>query len=248
MRAALLFLSIFFFPLAAIAQQAVPALTGAVVDLPGLLPVDERGKLSGELEAFAHAHGSQIVVLIVSSTKPEALEEYSMRVAETWKIGREKISDGAILLIAKDDHAMRIEVGQGLEGAIPDAYAKRIVADIIAPYFRSGHFAEGVLAGVQALEKLILGEKLPPPQWNDVGSAANSSVIVIVFLVVFFAIIVGSILAAKNTKSGGRSGTSWSSGSSGWSVSSGGFSGGGSGGGFSGGGGSFSGGGASGGW
>jgi uncharacterized protein len=141
----------------------VPELTGRVVDLTGTLtPSDIRG-LDATLEAFEQQKGSQVAVLMVPTTHPEEIEQYSIRVAEKWKLGRKKVDDGAILLVAKDDRTMRIEVGYGLEGVLTDAMSKRIISDIITPYFKQGDFAGGIRAGVEAMIKLIDGESLPPP-------------------------------------------------------------------------------------
>jgi uncharacterized protein len=141
----------------------VPDLTGRVVDRTGTLsPSDIRG-LDATLEAFEAQKGSQVAVLMVPTTHPEEIEQYSIRVAEKWKLGRKKVDDGAILLVAKDDRTMRIEVGYGLEGVLTDAMSKRIISDIITPYFKQGDFAGGIRAGVEAMIKLIDGEPLPPP-------------------------------------------------------------------------------------
>jgi uncharacterized protein len=148
-------------PLAA--QQAVPRLTGRVVDVTSTLDSAERAALEQKLAALEQRKGSQIAVLIVNSTQPEAIEQFSLRVAEAWKIGRGKTDDGIVVVVAKDDRRVRIEVGYGLEGAVPDALAKRIIAEQITPHFRDGDYAAGLSAGVDALAKLIDGEALPPP-------------------------------------------------------------------------------------
>src|SRR5262245_5854578 len=148
-------------PLAA--QQPVPPLTGRVVDLTSTLTSSERAALDQKLAALEQRKGSQIAVLMVKSTQPEAIEQFSLRVAEAWKIGRAKTDDGIVVVVAKDDRNMRFEVGYGLEGAVPDALAKRIIAEQIRPHFRDGDYAGGLNAGVDALAKLIDGEPLPPP-------------------------------------------------------------------------------------
>ena len=141
----------------------VPPLTGWVVDLTGTLSSSERSDLSSLLADFEVRKGSQVAVLIVPTTRPEAIEQYSIRVAEAWKVGRQKVDDGAILLVAKDDRALRIEVGYGLEGALTDLKSKRIIEEIITPAFRGGDFAGGVRAGAAAMIKVIDGEELPAP-------------------------------------------------------------------------------------
>jgi len=155
-------LALLAWPLAA--QQPVPRLTGRVVDTTGTLTTAERAALEQKLAAFERRKGSQIAVLLVKTTEPEALEQYSLRVAEAWQIGRGKVDDGIVFVVAKDDRRMRFEVGYGLEGAVPDALAKRIIAERITPRFAAGDFAGGLNDGVDALIKLIDGEALPPPQ------------------------------------------------------------------------------------
>ncbi|MBN9000869.1 MAG: TPM domain-containing protein, partial [Rhizobiales bacterium] len=131
----------------AVADVAVPPLTGRVVDQTGTLTSEQVAALDGTLQAFEQRKGSQIAVLIVPTTEPETIEQFSIRVAEAWKIGRKKIDDGAILVVAKDDRRLRIEVGYGLEGALTDVTSKRIIDEIITPKFRQRDFAGGISAG-----------------------------------------------------------------------------------------------------
>ncbi len=145
------------------AQVAVPPLTGHVVDQTGVLNAQQSSSLEQTLREFEARKGSQIAVLIVPTTAPEAIEQYGIRVAEQWKLGRKKIDDGAILLIARDDHTLRIEVGYGLEGALTDAMSKRIISEVIVPRFRQGDFYGGVSAGVEQMMRVVDGEPLPPP-------------------------------------------------------------------------------------
>lgn len=146
------------------AQLAIPPLTARVTDLAGLLSVAQRQALEDKLARFEQEKGSQIAILIVPSTQPETIEQYGIRVAEAWRLGRQGVDDGVLLLVARDDRALRIEVGYGLEGVIPDAAAKRIIEEIIVPRFRAGDYAGGLDAGVAALTGLISGEPLPPPR------------------------------------------------------------------------------------
>lgn len=141
----------------------IPALQHRVTDLTSTLSAEQQSTLEQKIAVFEREKGSQIAVLIVSTTQPEAIEQYSIRLAEAWKIGRDKEDDGVILLVAKDDHKMRIEVGYGLEGAIPDLVAKRVIAEIMAPNFRQGDFYGGISKAVDALISLIAGEQLPAP-------------------------------------------------------------------------------------
>jgi uncharacterized protein len=145
------------------AQVAVPDLTRRVTDLTATLSADQVAALEGRLGAFEAQKGSQIAVLIVPTTQPEDIAQFGIRVAEQWKGGRKKIDDGVILIVAKEDRDMRFEVGYGLEGAIPDAIAKRVIAETITPYFKAGDYYGGIDAGVTQLMRLIEGEQLPAP-------------------------------------------------------------------------------------
>ncbi|MDZ7595816.1 MAG: TPM domain-containing protein [Thiobacillus sp.] len=145
------------------AQIAVPDLSRRVTDLTATLSADQVAALESKLAAFEAQQGSQIAVLILPTTEPEDIAQFGIRVAEQWKIGRAKIDDGVILIVAKDDRTLRLEVGYGLEGAIPDAIAKRVIAETITPYFKAGDFHGGIDAGVQQLMRVIEGEPLPPP-------------------------------------------------------------------------------------
>ncbi|HVJ31188.1 MAG TPA: TPM domain-containing protein [Gammaproteobacteria bacterium] len=148
---------------AASAQQPVPPLTGHVVDSTGTLAPDAESRLEQKLAAFEQRKGSQIAVLLVRTTAPEAIEQYTLRVAEQWQIGRGGVDDGVVLVAALDDRRMRFEVGYGLEGAVPDALARRIIAETIAPRFYEEDYAGGLNAGLDALIGLIDGEPLPVP-------------------------------------------------------------------------------------
>src|SRR3979409_822345 len=149
---------------AAFADVAVPPLVGRVVDQTGTLSSGEIDSLQQTVRNFETRKGSQVAVLIVPTTAPETIEQYSIRVAEAWKIGRNRIDDGALVVVAKDDRKLRIEVGYGLEGALNDATAKRIIDEVITPKFRSGDFAGGIFAGVYRIIAVVDGEKLPAPE------------------------------------------------------------------------------------
>ncbi|MCC7483501.1 MAG: YgcG family protein [Burkholderiales bacterium] len=161
MRAALAAVLLFIAGCAA-AQSPVPPLAARVTDLTGTLTASQRAALEAKLESFERRKGSQVAVLIVPTTQPETIEQYGIRLFDAWKLGRARVDDGVLLLVAKDDRRLRVEVGRGLEGAIPDAVAKRIVSDTIAPRFRSGDFYAGIDAGVDRIVRLIDGERLPP--------------------------------------------------------------------------------------
>lgn len=142
------------------AQIAIPELKSHVTDLTATLSPNEIVLLEQKLSSFEEKKGSQIAVLIVPTTRPESIEQYALRVAENWKLGRKNIDDGALLVIAKNDRTLRIEVGYGLEGILPDAKAKQIIEQIIIPHFKNGNLAQGTGAGVDAMLRLIQGESL----------------------------------------------------------------------------------------
>jgi uncharacterized protein len=158
---------------AAAADVAVPPLSGRVVDQTGTLSASDISALTQTLKNLETRRGSQVAVLIVPTTAPETIEQYSIRVAEAWKIGRKKIDDGALLVVAKNDHKLRIEVGYGLEGALTDVTASRIIDEIIVPRFRSGDFAGGISAGVDRIVAVIDGEKLPAPAQRQQSNSGS---------------------------------------------------------------------------
>jgi uncharacterized protein len=156
---------------AAFAQslQPVPPLTARVTDLAGVLAPGQRDALESKLAEFEARKGAQVAVLVVQTTQPEAIEQYSIRVVDAWKLGREKPDDGALLLVAMQDRALRIEVGRGLEGALTDLAANRIIDETITPRFREGDFAGGISAGIDRMIQVIDGEPLPEPEqhWSE---------------------------------------------------------------------------------
>jgi uncharacterized protein len=180
---------------AARADIPVPPLAARVTDLTGTLSAQQKAALESRLAAFEAKKGSQIAVLIVPTTRPETIEQYSIRVAERWKLGRTGIDDGVLLLVAKDDHALRIEVGYGLEGVIPDAMAWRVINEIIVPRFRAGDYAGGVDAGVEALMRLAQGESLPAPARPAARGGSGLSLNA-VFFAVAAALVLGGVLTA----------------------------------------------------
>ncbi|MCP5277822.1 MAG: TPM domain-containing protein [Thiobacillus sp.] len=143
------------------AQVPVPSLSARVTDLTATLSTGQRQALESRLATFEREKGSQLAVLVVPTTQPETVEQFSLRVAEAWKLGRKGLDDGLLLLVAKDDRALRIEVGYGLEGVIPDAVANRVIDETIVPRFKEGDFAGGIEAGVDSLIRLVSGEPLP---------------------------------------------------------------------------------------
>ena len=167
---------------------AVPALTARVTDQTGTLDAGQTQALEAKLAAFETSKGSQIAVLIVPTTGDETIEQYSIRVTDQWKLGRKGVDDGVLLLVAKDDRKMRIEVGRGLEGVIPDAIANRIIDEDITPKFHDGDFAGGLQAGVDRLIGLVNGEALPPPSPQRSHGARRSGHVGFAFLFVAFMI------------------------------------------------------------
>ncbi|MDO8595857.1 MAG: TPM domain-containing protein [Sulfuricaulis sp.] len=263
---------------AARAEVAVPPLTRRVTDLTATLDAGQTQTLESRLAAFEAKKGAQLAVLIIPTTQPEAIEQFGMRVVEAWKLGRKGVDDGALLLVAKDDRALRIEVGYGLEGALNDATAKRIIAEIITPFFKRGEFYAGIDAGTAAMMRVIDGEPLPPPP--RAAASGTYDIESLLFIAFGLVVVVGGILRtllgrfpAALLMGGALGGMAWltvasllvallaglmafvfvllgGSGRGFGGHGSGGFGGGsyGGGGGFSGGGGGFGGGGASGRW
>ncbi len=171
--------------------QAVPKLSARVTDLTGTLTAGQQNALEQKLAAFESAKGSQLAVLIVPTTHPEEIEEYSIRVVDAWKLGRKGVDDGALLIVAKDDHRARIEVGRGLEGVLTDALCNRILDETVKPAFRQGNFYGGIDSGLDQMMKLIQGEPLPPPEqrWQSHRGSSGSALPLILF-----AVLVGSVV------------------------------------------------------
>lgn len=176
-----------------LSEVAVPELVSRVTDQTGTLTSSETTELENILESFEKTKGSQIAILVVPTTEPESIEQYSIRVVEKWKLGRKKVDDGVLLLVAKNDRKLRIEVGYGLEGALTDAISKRIIEEIIKPEFKKGNFYEGMHQGIGQIIKVINGESLPPPPaWSDSKDSSDigdrGSIIFGIFLLIFFTI------------------------------------------------------------
>ena len=142
---------------------AIPALDSPVVDTTGTLDAAQKQQLEQQALALQQRKGSQLQVLLVSTTQPETIEQYTQRVFDQWTLGRQGVDDGVLLLVAKDDRRVRIQPGYGLEGAIPDAIANRVIQEYLAPKFRAGDFGGGIIDATATLAKLIDGEALPAP-------------------------------------------------------------------------------------
>ena len=174
--------------------QPVPPLSARVVDQTATLSADQRARLETKLSALEGQKGAQIAVLIVARVAPETIEQYALRVVESWKLGRKSVDDGALLLVAKQDRKLRIEVGYGLEGALNDATAKRIVSEAIAPRFKDGDFYAGIDAGIDAMIKVVGGEPLPPPKATSSGAGIDLETLLFVGFILVF--VVGGVLRA----------------------------------------------------
>ena len=181
--------------LVARAEVAVPPVA-RVTDLTGTLSAGERTALEQKLAALEARKGAQVAVLAVPTTQPETIEQYGLRVAEQWQLGRKGVDDGALIVWAKDDRRVRIEVGYGLEGALPDITAKRIVRDIIIPPFREGRFYAGIDAGVDAVTKVIDGEPLPAPSQGSATGAFRLGFEELLFFGLIGVFVGGGILRA----------------------------------------------------
>jgi len=152
----------------------VPPLKARVTDAGRILDASARDALEAKLAGFEQAHGSQIAVLLVASTKPEPIEDFAHRVGDAWQIGRKGVGDGLLVVVARDDKRVRIDVARALEGAVPDIAAKRVIREEMAPRFAQGDFSGGLDAGLDALFKLIEGEALPPPRGGTSPGARSS--------------------------------------------------------------------------
>jgi uncharacterized protein len=257
-------------------QVPVPELRAPVTDLTQTLTSEQIASLESNLRALQTRKGSQLAILLVPTTQPETIEQYSIRVVDVWKLGRKDTDDGVLLLVAKDDRAVRIEVGYGLEGVLNDATTNRIIRQLIVPQFRTGNYYQGISDASARIIQLIDGEVLPEPATNEPrGKATELPWPLLIFAVVVGGSLLRSVfgrLPSAGLTAGGAGVLVWlffgsvvaglvaaifafafvlGSGGShgGWSSGPrGGWGGGLGGGGFSGGGGGFGGGGASGRW
>ncbi len=189
------------------AGTAVPKLARHVTDLTGTLTAAQVDQLDAPLAALGKAKGAQLVVLMVGSTGDQPIEDYSLAVAEANRIGRKGTDDGVLLLIAKDDRRVRIEVGYGLEGAIPDAANARIIREYIAPKFRTGDYFGGISDAVGALTQLINGEPLPPPVQGapseEHGPGLQGTLMIALFAALFLRGVLGRAHALVRAPLGG---------------------------------------------
>lgn len=187
-------LALLLFCAAASAQVAIPALSARVTDTTGTLDAAAVQRIEAASAALEASKGAQVAVLIIPTTGDESIEAYAVRAFEQWKLGRQGVDDGILLVVAKEDRTVRIEVGYGLEGAVPDVAAYRVIQEYLVPHFREGDFAGGIEAAVGALAKLVEGEALPAPMsdhsTNDGGAAGEAGesmpILVMLFVVASF--------------------------------------------------------------
>ena len=177
---------------AAQAEVAVPPLTQRITDLTSTLDVQQIQVLEARLAEFEKNKGAQLAVLTVPTTQPETIEQYGIRVAEAWKLGRKKVDDGALLLIAKEDRTLRIEVGYGLEGALNDATAHRIIDEIIVPRFKRGEYYPGIESGLAAMMQVVNGEPLPSPK--RAAASGKYDIESLLFIAFGLVVVVGGML------------------------------------------------------
>jgi len=234
------------------ADQLPPPPARYFNDYASLVPAADAERLDAKLKAFDEQTSNQVVVAVFPELPSPSLEDFTIRAAQSWRAGREKLDNGVVLFVFVKDRKSRMEVGYGLEGALPDVTAKQILDDVMAPRFRTGDFAGGLEAAVDAIIAATKGEYKAEPRAAP-SQGIDPTVLIIIIVILFIVLRVwGSRRGWTNYTgggwgSGGWGGGGWSSGGGGWSSGGGGWSGGG-GGGFSGGGGSFGGGGASGSW
>ncbi|WP_083537114.1 TPM domain-containing protein [Steroidobacter denitrificans] len=184
-----------------IGEQTVPVLHGPVTDLTGTLTPQQAAQLEGRLREFEILKGSQIAVLLVPTTQPETIEQYSIRVVDAWLLGRKGTDDGVLLLVAKDDRTVRIEVGRGLEGALPDVIANRIIDQVVVPRFRAGDFFGGLDEAVTRIIALVEGEPLPELEALEQSNTPAGKETLLLLLMLTF--MVGGVLRSVLGSLGG---------------------------------------------
>ncbi|HKU14400.1 MAG TPA: TPM domain-containing protein, partial [Steroidobacteraceae bacterium] len=187
----------------ALAQVAVPQLRGPVTDLTGTLTTEQIASLDRQLRDLQARKGNYLAILLVPTTQPEPIEQFSLRVAEAWKLRRAGVNDGLLIVVAKQDRAVRIEVDYGLEGAVPDVLANRIIEQVIAPRFRAGDYFGGLQQAVERLVALIEGEALPAPEPQRAPAAQGIGSVLPVLLMVV--LVGGGILRRMLGTFGGAS-------------------------------------------
>ncbi|NEN75537.1 YgcG family protein [Pelistega sp. NLN82] len=179
-------------------ESAIPALSNYATDTTGTLSASELERLNRQLKALDQETGSQIFILMIPTVQPDTIESYAVRVFEAWKVGRKGIDDGVLFVIAKEDRRNRIEVGYGLEGAIPDVVASRLLRNTVAPYFQQGQFVQGIEAAVAEMIQLIKKENLPQQQTrsDDADGLGLAGLVIIFFIACILAVFIHPIFGA----------------------------------------------------
>jgi len=204
-----LLISILLFRPLADAQDliAIPPLKAHVTDLASTLSQPQRESIEQKLSIYESQKGTQIALLIIPTTKPEEIEQFAIRLAETWKIGRAKIDDGVILVVAKEDRTLRIEVGYGFEGVLTDYTAKQIIDGIIVPNFRAGNFYQGIDSGLDSIIKVLSGEELPKPIARNENFEGQFPPILMILFFIGISLIRGFTQVSGISKSSARFGS-----------------------------------------
>jgi uncharacterized protein len=253
-RARFLVFVLLFAALTARALDVPPTPTQWFTDKAGIVSATEADLLNRKLEQFEQSSGAQFIVYIFPALEDEALEDFTHRVVEQWKVGQKKYDNGIVLFVFVKEQKVRIEVGYGLEGTITDAFSSRVIREIVAPPFQAGEYGKGLQAAADAIiNKIRTGEEPVPPMERRGGSQGGEALGVIPLIVILFVVffVIAPMFSRRRSGCGGCilpflfSGNGISFGSGGGGFGGGSFGGGG---GFSGGGGGFGGGGASGGW
>lgn len=175
---------------------AIPKLDNWVVDTTGTFSAAQKNTLAQQLAAFEKSKGAQIFVLMVPTTGEDNIDQYTRRVYDQWQLGRKKVDDGVLLVVAKDDRRLRIEVGYGLEGAVTDLQAGRIIREFMTPYFAKDDYVSGINEGVTRLMNLVEGEDLPPPTNNQAGKSEEEGSLAMLLPLAFFAFVLPPVAAA----------------------------------------------------
>jgi uncharacterized protein len=201
--------------------QSVPALKKRVTDLTATLSPADEARIEARLKEFEAKKGAQIAVLIVDSTQPETVFDYATRVFTEWKLGRKGVDDGVLFLVAKSDRKMQMLTGPGISGSLTDAMSKRIIAEIVAPKFRSGDFAGGIDDGVAKMIGVIDGEILPPPPEKRVATKSSGGYENFFVLAIFAAMFVGPMLRSVLGRFMGATATGGITGAAAWFIAGG---------------------------
>jgi len=200
--------------------QAIPKLDKRVIDLTATLSAAEEARITARLAEFEAQKGAQIAVLLVGTTQPEAIFDYSLRVAEAWKLGRKGVDDGVLFVIAKNDRKMQILTGPGVQGSLTDAMSKRIISEIVGPKFRAGDFAGGIEQGVEKIIGVLQGEALPaPPQKRVAVESVNYEHFLMLGFVA--AMVIGPLLRSLLGRFLGATATGAVTGAAAWLVAGG---------------------------